>query len=395
VRRREREPTQDTPQATIEPPAREEPTGLLALQRSAGNAAVARALARRNLQRVGGWKGVGSKSPNAGEMSITDKGTGFKARRIPIDGIKEANQADDLDKVAKTETLDKGKETERKVEHKTREYTSESSAGGKAIVVIPEGIALTKDTSVDVLLHLHGHTTGYRQSGRSARDINVEHIEEQVAAAAAGKRALIAVLPQGQFKSIFGKGGTKSFDPTDYLDSVWKILTDIGAWPEAPKRGGLMLSGHSGADVGMEDMMDKARAAGTGEVAGLKALFLLDTMFGPNDAKRVLDFVKFRLARDLASVSNLPDENARIAWIQANGFRLRGAHSGGHYKPQMKQLADGIKAWLADTAAVPPALSSALAANIVIDPPGTPSGGSHDAFVGEKENLRKALEMVP
>ncbi len=58
-------------------------------------------------------------------------------------------------------------------------------------------------------------------------------------------------------------------------------------------------------------------------------------------------------------------------------------------------LADGIKAWLADPAAVPPALAAALAANNVIDPPGQASGANHDAFVGEKENLRKALELVP
>ncbi len=386
MRRYERKPERDTQQVTA---AREDPAGLLALQRSAGNAAVARALARRALQRVGGWTGVNSKSPNAGEMSVG------KARRLPIEGIKEGNQDDDLNKVAKTETVDKGKDTEHKVEHKTSEYTTEKASGGKAIVVIPEGVTITKDTSVEVLLHLHGHTTGYRRRGSSARDINVEHIEEQVAAAAAGKRALIAVLPQGQFKSIFGRGGSKSFDPTDYLDSVWKILTDIGAWPEAPKRGGLILSGHSGADVAMEDMMDNARAAGSGEVAGLKALFLLDTMYGPKDANRVLEFVKFRLARDVAAVSKLPDEKDQIAWIQANGFRLRGAHSGGHYKPQMKLLADGIKTWLADPAVVSPALSAAIAANIVIDPPGKASGVNHDAFVGENENLRKALEMVP
>ena len=90
----------------------------------------------------------------------------------------------------------------------------------------------------------------------------------------------------------------------------------------------------------------------------------------------------------------MPDENDQVAWIQANGFRLRGAHSGGHYKPQMKLLADGIKAWLADTANASPALSAAIAANIVIDLE-TASGANHDAFVGEKENLRKALEMVP
>jgi hypothetical protein len=392
VRRHEHEPERDTARATIAPPAREDPAGLLALQRGAGNAAVARALVRRQLQRVGGWKGVNSKSPNAAEMSVTDKGTGFKARRIPIDGIPQGNQDDDLDKVAVTDRDQAGVVT---AEHKTREYTSEKATGGKAIVVIPEGLTITKDTSVEVLLHLHGHTTGYRRRGNSARDINVEHIEEQVAAAAAGKRALIAVLPQGQFKSIFGKGGAKSFDPTAYLDSVWKILTDLGAWPEAPKRGGLMLSGHSGADVAMQDMMDKARSAGAGEVAGLKALFLLDTMYGTKDANRVIEFVKFRLARDVAAVANLPDEKAQTAWIQANGFRLRGAHSGGHYKPQMKKLADAIAAWLADPAVVPPALSAALAANIVIDPPGKASGVNHDAFVGERENLRKALEMVP
>ena len=272
--------------------------------------------------------------------------------------------------------------------------------------MIPEGIALTKDTNVEVLLHLHGHTTGYRRRGSSARDLNVEHIEEQVAAAAAGKRALIAVLPQGAFHSSFGKGG-KSFDPTAYLDSVWKILGDVGAWnkDEPPKRGGLMLSGHSGADVAMEEMMDKARATGTGEVAGLKALFLLDTMYGPADAARVIKFVNFRLGSDLASLAkmqaaNVPEKD-QIDWVRATGFRVRGAHSGHHYKPQMKRLADAIVAFLADANTVkvlgPPgsALSAAVAANLVIDPPGKPSGKNHDAFVGENENLRKALDMVP
>jgi hypothetical protein len=388
VRQRRQIATREDEQAELQ--RREDPAGLLALQRSAGNAAVTRALARRQLQRVGGWKGVNSKSPNAGEMSITDKGTQQKARRIPIDGIPQGNVDDDLNKHALTTTAKDGTKTD----HTTSDFTSERPDNGKAIVVIPEGVTITKDTTVEVLLHLHGHTTGYRRRGNSARDINVEHIEEQVAAAAAGQRAIIAVLPQGQFKSIFGKGG-KSFNPTDYLNSVWQILTTIQAWPEAPKRGGLILSGHSGADVAMEDMMDKAQTPkGSAEVAGLKALFLLDTMFGSNDADRVLKFVKFRLARDVAAVAQMPDEKDQVAWIKAHGFRLRGAHSGGHYKPQMKRLADGIKDWLADTANASPAVSAALAANIVIDLQ-TASGANHDAFVGEKENLRKALEMVP
>jgi hypothetical protein len=347
---------------------------------------VARALERRALQRVGGWSGVGSKSPNKDELTVTDKG-GQSARRIPIEGIPQGNQTSDLDDVTSEKTIDKGLPTERKETHTVRERTSESAGGGKAIVVIPTGLKLTADTTVDVLLHLHGHTTGYRKSGATARDIGVEHIEEQIAAS---KKPIIGVLPQGRFKSTFGKDGNKSFDPTEYLKSVWKILTDIKAWTEAPKRGGLILSGHSGADAAMEDMMDKARASGSGPVADLKALFLLDTMFNANDAKRVIAFVKFRFGHDIAHLAQMGGTDQQKAdWIRASGFRLRGAHTGAHYAPQMKLLQDAITAFLADVQ-----LGAEMAKNVVIDPPAG-SGKNHDAFVGENETLRKALEMVP
>ena len=111
----------------------------------------------------------------------------------------------------------------------------------------------------------------------------------------------------------------------------------------------------------------------------------------------MIAFVKFRLAATSPIASpDLPDEKDQIAWMQANGFRLRGAHSGGHYKPQMKLLADAIKAWLADSAIASPAPAERRDGRQPRDrPAGTASGVNHDAFVGEKENLRKALEMVP
>lgn len=379
---------------------------MLALQRGAGNAAVAQALARRALQRVGGWKGADPKSPNAGERTVTDKASGFSARRIPIDGIPEGNKSDDLQSTAVTEVQNKNTPEQKIIEHKTAEYTSETSSGGKAIVVLPVGVKLAKDDTVDVLVHLHGHTVGYRRQGATTRDLGVERIEEQVAAAAAGgKRPLIAVLPQGRFKSSFGAGG-RSFDPAAYLDSVWKILTGLSAWglEGPPQRGGLMLSSHSGGDAPLEDMLGQAQAAGTGPVADLKALFLLDTMYGPKDVEKVVKFVRFRLGHDLAHLVGMRNAGASDKeledWIRAHGFRLRGAHSGGHYKPQMKALATAVTAWLAEadtvTALGPPgsSLSAAVAANIVIDPPGG-SGVDHNAFVGENDHLRKALELVP
>lgn len=388
-------------EAPPEPAPRQDVSGLIALQRSAGNAFVTRAL----LARVGGWKGVNSKSPNASERTVTEKGGGG-ARRIPIDGIPEGTQDDDATDMTSEEIKDKGLETETKIKHTVSEKTRESSAGGRAIIVIPTGLKLDKTTTLEVLVHLHGHTTGYRQSGGTTRDLGVERIEEQIAAAAAGGRPLIGVLPQGKFHSWFGKSG-KSFDPSAYLTSVWRILGDLGVWDdkeEPPKRGGLILSSHSGGDNALETMLDKGAALGSGLVADLKGLFLLDTMYGPKDATRVIDFVKFRFGRDFATLNKLRGEGKTdaqlIDWVQKHGFRVRGAHSGGHYKPQMKQLLDAFTAFLAEPDPVKALgapgtpLSNAVAACVVIDPPGG-SGGAHDPFVGENDHLRQAIDLVP
>lgn len=358
---------------------------MLALQRSFGNAAVARAM----LARVGGWSGAGKGSPNAGEMNVDDKPSGKSARRIPIDGIPQGNVKDDMDDVTNTEVVDKDKETEHKVDHKVSERTSESATGGKAIVVIPTGMAL-EGASVDVLLHLHGHTTGYRKSGGTTRDLGVEQIEQQVAASS---HPLIAVLPQGGFHSYFGKTG-KSFDPTAYLDAVWATLTKLGVWTKPPTRGGLILSSHSGGDNPLETML----GSGNAEVAGAKGLFLLDTMYGSGDTDKVLAFVKTRIARDVDHLKSMTNPTAQLDWVKAEGFRLRGAHSGGHYKPRMKQLKDGVTAILDDAETVKvlgaagTPLRDAYAANLVIDDPkGT--GDDHDSFVGHG-HLKQAIDML-
>jgi len=376
---------------------------LLALQRTAGNALVARAL----LARAGGWKGggVGPKSPNAGEMTVTESG-GKSARRIPIQGIPEGNRGEDFQETAFQTKTGEG-EDKKTVDHPVSEVTSESAAGGRAIVIVPTGIPLGEKTELDVLVHLHGHTTGMRKSGNTTRDLGAEHIEEQIAAAAGGgRRPLIAVLPQGRFHSSFGKGG-KSFDPTGYLDSVWRILGELGVWDDKdkpPKRGGLMLSSHSGGDAALEDMLGKGAKAGTGEVADLEGLFLLDTMYGASDAAKIVSFVKFRIGRDMAELRDMKasrkPEAERLKWIREHGFRLRLAHSGGHYKPQMATVENAVIDFLGQVDALQAigipgtALHTAYRANLDIDA-STAEGKDHLNFLGENENLRKSLEMMP
>jgi hypothetical protein len=406
ARERRRTAVRDLPRTLADRPAGEDPGGVLALQRSAGNAAVVRALSRGVPQRDG-WTGVGKDSPNAGDMTVTDKASGRRARRLAIHGIPQGNQKSDLEDVAVEQTVNEHTPDEHVVKHKTKEFTSESPGDGEAIVVIPDGQQLDETTTVDVLLHLHGHTTGYRKAGKTSRDLGVERIEEQVAAAAAGgQRSLIGVLPQGSFHSWFGTG-KQSFDPTDYLNSVWGILADRKVWDKQkpPKRGGLILSGHSGADAPIEDMLAQGMKAGMGEVFDLKALFLLDTMYTKDNATNIFTFVKFRLDSDVAHLEEMRDiahktEKERVDWVAASGFRLVAAHSGGHYQPQMKQLAAAVDKYMAapETIRVLGApgtpVHAAVAANLVIDRDKA-SGKDHDSFVGENDHLRKAIETLP
>jgi molybdopterin biosynthesis enzyme len=66
----------------------------------------------------------------------------------------------------------------------------------------------------------------------------------------------------------------------------------------------------------------------------------------------------------------------------------------------MKQLADAVAGWLGDPETVKVVgapgspVSAAVAANLVIDP-AAGSGTDHDAFVGERDHLRKAIDTLP
>src|SRR5918995_456953 len=123
--------------------------------RAASNHALAAILSRKV-----GWAGAGK--ANAGERESSG------LRRIPLDGITGGD------------------------------FPS------KAIVIVPAATA--GSASMDVLLHLHGHTAGYA----GADDEGVYRIEQQLAAS---KRELIGILPQGGATSDFTAGARQALDP--------------------------------------------------------------------------------------------------------------------------------------------------------------------------------------
>src|SRR5688500_6201987 len=160
--------------------------------RAASNRALAAILSRKV-----GWAGAGK--ANAGERESSG------LRRIPLDGITGGD------------------------------FPS------KAIVIVPAATA--GSASMDVLLHLHGHTAGYA----GADDEGVYRIEQQLAAS---KRELIGILPQGGATSDFTAGAGKAFDADNFIKAVFRRLTAEGAWDteQGPAPGQVILSGHSGAD---------------------------------------------------------------------------------------------------------------------------------------------------
>ncbi|MCE8429805.1 MAG: hypothetical protein J5U19_15640 [Candidatus Methanoperedens sp.] len=196
-------------------------------------------------QPASGWSGAPSKDPNSGITTVDEKGnirTDQAASkgvwRVPVEGLKHGLQKGD-----------KGSAFE--------------SPKGRAVALIPNMVkAVAPDPEkngnvpVDVLLHLHGYGVGYRQLKKPGehdyagvleagqlRDVDLYQMEQQLLShAAASKRLIVAVLPQGSEKSDFGDLDSKS---GDYLKEVFSKLIPMFL-PEKAIPGRIIVSGHSG-----------------------------------------------------------------------------------------------------------------------------------------------------
>lgn len=285
------------------PPA---PAAVLALQRTAGNAAVGRLLRlRRSRPRVAraGWTGGGVR---AGGWNADDRLIG-RTLRLAIDGITRGGTRPDPQKPHTDET-----------------------AASRAIVVVPPGVSWR---NVDVLLHFHGHNVGYRertdtsttrQPPGTVRDVEADEIEQQLESSG---RHMIAVLPQGTAGSDFGIA-----DPAAYVDEVLSLIPNHLPLSGTPTRGHLVISGHSGGGPAATAAATAFGApSGATEAQWLAAapLFLFDAINGTGELATVKRLVTSWLNTDLAILTAAGGRASSL--LAQRGVRFISTYTGGVY----------------------------------------------------------------
>jgi Domain of unknown function (DUF4157) len=153
-----------------------------------------------------------------------------------------------------------------------------------AVVLIPNvNVPTISDVPVDVLLHFHGYGAGYRmlKEGETdyagalkpgqLRDVDLYEMEQQLLSVAqAGKKYVIAVLPQGSDRSNFGDLTSHS---GEYLKEVFARLIADGHLPQGTPPGNVIVSGHSGGGVAAS-----ATAKDRGAPGGRQDLLLFDAI---------------------------------------------------------------------------------------------------------------------
>ena len=280
---------------------------------------------------------------NAGKVLINN------IWRIPIEGLTHGNTSD-------AEKLDR------------RGSTSESAVG-KAIVL--QHKEFKEDKPTRVLLHLHGFGAGYRQlehqvdlekelqklkadkapskrtaakikklenqikqkrdyagvlQAGQARDVELYRMEQQLDALQDPQ--MMAVLPQGTSSSGFGDLAKK---PAEYLDEA------LGKLKAKPTDYHIVLSGHSGAGptvTRIANQLKDEQKAGQ-KNAQVDEMILFDAINSDVELESVESFLKTKLKTELTKIKAQATGKEKD-WIDANGFRFRGYHSGYKYHPKKK-----------------------------------------------------------
>lgn len=207
---------------------------LLALQRTAGNAAVGR------LMRDVGWPKTSKSSPNHGKTSLAPG-----VDRYPL----------------YDPTL--GGSTDRSLTAEIRKKVTDEESGNRAIVLVPTD--LKPENDVQVWLHFHGsNRAGYRLEGRTVRDADADkdRADEQLSKSIAekGDTQIVVIMPQGSYASTpdFGDAVT---NPQAYVTRVLTILendTKIKI-----KQKGLVLTGWSFGGNYIAGLAEKEAQTGT------------------------------------------------------------------------------------------------------------------------------------
>jgi hypothetical protein len=281
-------------------------TELLALQGTAGNAAVARMLAGRGVMRAG-WSGSEPGGWNEKEKAV--QGT----LRIPIEGLPVGNELPAEDKT-QTKEVAGGKDS------------------GRAVVIVPDGTDLSSG-KLEVLLHFHGHGVGFRQRSAThkegagaageVRDVAVDDIPEQLVSS--GRNA-IAILPQGTLKSRFSTGPAKAY-VAEVLAKLRAELTTLKPKLQLPPvldAYRVISSGHSG---GGPTAVAAAATFQGGDWHRASPLLLFDAINGTGELAKVKSTLGGWLKADLAHLT-APGVDPG-AELDRRGLRFRSTYSSG------------------------------------------------------------------
>ena len=314
------------------------------------------------------WSGVEAGSWNEKARRVTAEGKeagngAAGALRIPVEGIAAGHAGTEDEKMSYADpNYTKGME---KVSEATPETPGTEDAG-RAIVIVPPNIPRGP---VDVMLHLHGHTIGYRQPrqlGRREtpppRDVEYDRIAQQLLES---KLPMVAILPQGSISSVFGPGGQSGLDASGYVAEVFELasLKNNGLTP-----GRVMLSGWSGGGKGIAEMIEgsnpdikhepkkqriKDSTAHLPDEAKIEGLVLFDAVYGWQ-LETFSDWLRRKVDADVDQIVAQAKPGmtgdaivaAQKAWIQTSGFRFRDYYTDGCDTCSDKYLADVTTSWI-------------------------------------------------
>ena len=292
-------------------------------------ALAARSQSGRILQRQG-WSDARKGGWNEGVRKIGS------TWRIPVEGIGRGNQEPGVAIPTRKDPV----------------VDTPESAAGRAIVLVPPTAKLAD--GVEVLLQFHGHDVGYRErTGKSSfgvdpgavRDVEEDLLPQQLEA---GKRSMIAILPQGTRSSGFG-----ITDPAGYVDEVLgltvPILNAVDRSLKLKKVGvrRIVVSGHSGGGpqtVSAARALEPAKAT---QEQWLRSppMLLFDALNGLGEVGVAAAMVERWLDADLAILTAAG--TGALGLLGQRGLKLRSTYSnsdlytatniGGSYKDMVPE----------------------------------------------------------
>jgi hypothetical protein len=234
---------------------------------------------------------------------------------------------------------------------------SVEDAAGKAVVWMP-AVFKPKDAT-EVLLHLHGFGSGYREmaTGKTdyskilkagqTRDEDLYQLPDQLAASMKTPgRQVIAVLPQGKSRGSGGMFGDIANDPTGYLDEVFGALKTQKVITAVPADYHVVVSGHSGA--GPEVMQATAVLEKKGlSLGGVSEVVLFDAINGSNELETVKDWLRTHIQSDVGELGRKPTHTeADMKAFYAGKPRFRGYFTHGFYESMYGDDSGQLRQWL-------------------------------------------------